>query len=67
MAKKETLTQKQSDVLKCIYEFISDNSYPPSVRNIAKILGFSSPKGVSDHLAILEKKDIYKKVQTQGR
>ena len=61
MAKKETLTQKQSDVLKCIYEFISDNSYPPSVRNIAKILGFSSPKGISDHLVILEKKGYIQK------
>ncbi|MDD5659781.1 MAG: transcriptional repressor LexA [Actinomycetota bacterium] len=56
MVKKENLTQKQSNVLKTVYEFIADNSYSPSVRNIAEILGFSSPKGVSDHLAVLEKK-----------
>lgn len=56
MTKKENLTQKQLNVLKEIYEFIVTNNYPPSVRNIAEILGFSSPKGVSDHLSVLEKK-----------
>lgn len=61
MVKKETLTQKQSDVLKGIYEFIANNSYPPSIRDIAKILGFSSPKGAGDHLAVLEKKGYIQK------
>ena len=61
MVKKETLTQKQSDVLKVIYKFISDNSYPPSIRDLAKILGFSSPKGAGDHLAVLEKKGYIQK------
>ena len=56
MTKKENLTQKQLNVLKEIYEFIVTNNYPPSVRNIAEILGFSSPKGVSDYLSVLEKK-----------
>ncbi|MHB8278356.1 MAG: transcriptional repressor LexA [Candidatus Humimicrobiaceae bacterium] len=56
MVKKENLTQKQSDVLREIYEFIAANSYSPSVRDIAQVLGFSSPKGAGDHLAILEKK-----------
>lgn len=56
MVKKENLTQKQSDVLKEIYEFIAANSYSPSVRDIAQVLGFSSPKGAGDHIAILEKK-----------
>ena len=61
MVKKETLTQKQSNVLKSIYAFIVDNSYPPSIRNIAEILGFSSPKGAGDHLAVLEKKGYIQK------
>ncbi|MCL4378369.1 MAG: transcriptional repressor LexA [Actinobacteria bacterium] len=56
MVKKENLTQSQSDVLKKIYEFIADNGYSPSIRNIAEILGFSSPKAVSDHILILERK-----------
>jgi repressor LexA len=61
MIKKETLTQKQSDILKSIYEFILENSYPPSIRDIAEIFGFSSPKGAGDHLALLEKKGYIQK------
>jgi repressor LexA len=61
MIKNETLTQKQSNVLKSIYEFIMDNGYPPSIRDIAGILGFSSPKGAGDHLAVLEKKGYLQK------
>ncbi|MCE5329444.1 transcriptional repressor LexA [bacterium] len=56
MVKKESLTQKQLNVLRIIYEFIAANNYSPSIRNIAEILGLSSPKGVSDHLTVLEKK-----------
>jgi len=61
MVKNETLTQKQSDVLKVIYMFITENSYPPSIRDIAELLGFSSPKGASDHLAALVKKGYIQK------
>lgn len=61
MMKKETLTQKQEGVLECIYRFISENGYPPSIRNIAEMLGFSSPKGASDHLDVLEKKGYIQK------
>ncbi|MCX6383841.1 MAG: transcriptional repressor LexA [Actinobacteria bacterium] len=61
MVKKENLTQKQSDVLREIYEFIAANSYSPSVRDIAQVLGFSSPKGAGDHLAVLEKKGYIQK------
>ena len=61
MLKKENLTQKQSDVLREIYEFIAANNYSPSVRDIAQVLGFSSPKGAGDHLAVLEKKGYIQK------
>jgi len=61
MPKKKNLTQKQSDVLKSIYKFIAENSYPPSIRDIAEIFGFSSPKGAGDHLALLEKKGYIQK------
>lgn len=61
MSKKENLTQKQSDVLREIYEFIAANNYSPSVRDIAQVLGFSSPKGAGDHLAVLEKKGYIQK------
>ncbi|MDD3520101.1 MAG: transcriptional repressor LexA [Actinomycetota bacterium] len=56
MAKKTGLTGKQDIFLKEIYKFISENNYPPSVRELASISGFSSPKGAADHLNTLIKK-----------
>ena len=51
-----TITNRQKVILGKIYDFISSNSYPPTVRDIADIMGFSSPKAVTDHFKSLEKK-----------
>jgi len=61
MTKKYDLTVRQEGVLLNIYKFISDKNYAPSIRELAEILGFSSVKGVSDHLAALEKKGYIQK------
>ncbi len=53
---KINITKKQKAVLKNIHNFIIKNSYPPTVREIAEIMGFSSPKAASDHIKALEKK-----------
>jgi repressor LexA len=50
------LTDRQKSVLKNIYDYILENGYPPAIRELADIFGFSSPKGISDHLNCLEKK-----------
>ena len=50
------ITNRQKIVIEKIYTFISDNSYPPTVRDLAQILGFSSPRAVTDHLKSLERK-----------
>lgn len=50
------ITSRQKTVLIRIYDFISANSYPPTVRDTARIMGFSSPRAASDHLDSLEKK-----------
>ncbi len=50
------ITPKQKIIIKEIYKFIADNSYPPTIRDIAKIMGFSSPRAVTDHLKSLERK-----------
>ncbi len=55
------ITEKQKKVLKKIYEFIADNSYPPTVRDIARMFGFASPRAASDHLKSLEKKGFIKR------
>jgi len=55
------ITKRQTAVLKEIDDFIRENGYPPTVRELAAILGFSSLKGVSDHLGALEKKGYLEK------
>jgi len=52
----ELLTEKQERVLKFIINFLRKNSVPPTVREIMKGLGFSSPRPVQDHLKILQRK-----------
>jgi repressor LexA len=50
------LTKRQSAVLKKIYDYITENGYSPSIRDLAWLLDISSPRGVSDHLDSLERK-----------
>jgi repressor LexA len=50
------MTKRQKAVLEKIYNFINSHSYPPSVRDVAEIMGFSSPRAASDHIKSLEKK-----------
>lgn len=55
-AKKSGITKRQQDVLEKINDFIENNSYPPTIRDLARNMGFSSPKAVTDHLNSLERK-----------
>ena len=50
------LTERQSVVLGKIYDYILENSYPPSIRDLGRLLGINSPRGISDHLYSLERK-----------
>jgi repressor LexA len=51
-----TLTDKQKDVLKFIYEQIRFKQLAPTVREIGEHFGFSSTGTVRDHLSALVKK-----------
>ncbi|MCJ7665918.1 MAG: transcriptional repressor LexA [Actinobacteria bacterium] len=55
------LTDRQKKVLKNTYDYILRNGYPPAIRELAGILGLSSPRGVYDHLLCLEKKGYIKR------
>ena len=57
----ETLTQRQKDTLNCIKTYMVSHGYPPTVREIAKLLNVSSPATIQVHLDILEKKGYIKK------
>jgi repressor LexA len=50
------LTKRQSEVLKFVKEFLQDNDYSPSYREIAEGLGLSSPSTVHQHLHALKSK-----------
>ncbi|BBE31701.1 lexA repressor [Tepiditoga spiralis] len=50
------LTSKQSLVLEFIKDYISKNSYAPSVRDVMKHFNFKSPRAAHKHLITLEEK-----------
>ncbi|MFH1405488.1 MAG: transcriptional repressor LexA [Patescibacteria group bacterium] len=52
-----TLTKKQAEILACIKNYISDNGFAPSYREIAHELGISSPSTIHQHIKALEEKE----------
>ena len=50
----QKLTKSQQRVLDCIRDYIEQNGYPPSVREICTAVGLSSPSTVQSHLNALE-------------
>ena len=63
----DVLTKRQQDTLKAIKIFISKNGYPPTVREIAKLMDLSSPATIQAHLEMLEKKGYIKKRGNMNR
>ncbi|PIX61811.1 hypothetical protein CO057_03750 [Candidatus Uhrbacteria bacterium CG_4_9_14_0_2_um_filter_41_50] len=52
------LTKKQREVLNFIEQFVQENGYTPSYREIAKGLGLSSPSTVYEHVQALCEKGV---------
>lgn len=63
----DKLTPRQDDTLKFIKEKIAKNGYPPTVREIGKFLGLSSPATIQVHLSNLEDKGYIKKGGNKSR
>ena len=53
----KTLTKRQNEILQFIREYIQDNQYPPSIREIGRYFSISV-KGAYDHVKALEKKEV---------
>jgi len=53
---KKELTDRQREILDFINQFLSENGYPPTLREIGKQFQISSTFGVKRHLDALEKK-----------
>ena len=56
----EVLTKRQEEILNYIKSFMVSHGYPPTVREIGKDLGLSSPATIHTHLNNLAKKGFIK-------
>jgi repressor LexA len=54
-SQNDHLSEKQREILEFIYEYIEENGYPPSLREIALSVGISSTSVVSYNLRSLER------------
>lgn len=63
----EILTKRQEEILNYIKSFMVSHGYPPTVREIGKDLGLSSPATIHTHLNNLAKKGFIKKEETKNR
>ncbi len=61
------LSSRQERMLTFIREFLTDNGYPPSIREIGKAAGISSTSVVNYNLNILEKKGFIGRDRTISR
>jgi repressor LexA len=63
----EELTKRQDEILSYIKEYVVGHGYPPTVREIGKALGVSSPATIHAHLENLETKGFIRKQDTKNR
>ena len=63
----EKLTKRQTDILKALKKFIANHGYPPTVREIGKMLNLNSPATTHFHLNKLEEKGYIKKNESKNR
>ncbi|MDD3241734.1 MAG: transcriptional repressor LexA [Bacilli bacterium] len=63
----DKLTSRQSDILDVLKKYISKYGYPPTVREIGKEIGLSSPATIHFHLTKLEEKGYIKKNLSKNR
>jgi repressor LexA len=64
---KTELTDQQARVLAFIKTYIAKNGFPPSVRDIGKGMGITSPNGVTCHMKALIRKGHLKRVKGAAR
>ena len=65
--KAQELNKREKAILKFIEKKISEDGYPPSVREIGQAVGLSSTATVHGYLERLEKKGYIKKKDKKGR
>ena len=63
----QTLTERQRKVLDFIQSAISEQGYPPTLREIGNFMSIRSTNGVNDHLRALERKGYLTRVDMKSR
>ena len=63
----EKLTDGQKKILDVLKKLVAKNGYPPTVREIGKAMGLSSPATVQVHLDTLEEKGYIKRGDSKNR
>lgn len=58
------LTPRQREVLDALREYQARRGYPPSIRELGKVLGISSLRGVTIHLDALQRKGYIEREST---
>lgn len=53
---RRPLTRQQAKVLKVLEEFWGEHGYPPTIRELGRLVGIASPSAVLKHLRSLERK-----------
>jgi len=69
MLEQAVLTSKQQEIYAFIRHYITENGYPPAIRDIGRAFDIKSPNGVMCHLKALQKKGYIhrdEKNDTQG-
>lgn len=63
----EELTQREKNVLNLIIGFISINGYPPTIREIGKLSGLSSPASSKSIIDKLKNKGYISYIEKRNR
>ena len=63
----DTLTSRQTQILRMIRRFMADSGRPPTRQEIAAALGFRSPNAAEDHLRALARKGVIELIPGTSR
>ena len=53
---RRTLTRQQARILETLTDFWQEHGYPPTIRELGRLVGIASPSAVLKHLRSLERK-----------
>lgn len=67
MPRSTELTARQKQIYDFLVSHLQENGFPPTVREICSQFGIKSTKGVTDHLAALERKGYIRKRREASR